>query len=89
MLDPWKVTKLAHARGLGKLSDLADAAGVTVGALSSVLSYRRASVSVEKLAVALGCTEVELDSSGAEWETNRLQMQAWKDAGKPAVLVSP
>lgn len=89
MLDPWKVTKLAHAAGLGKLSDLADAAGVTVGALSSVLSYRRASVSVEKLAAALGCTEVELDSSGAEWETNRLRMQEWKDAGRPSVVVSP
>ena len=89
MLDPWKVTKLAHARGLGKLSDLADAAGVTVGALSSVLSYRRASVSVEKLAAALKCEPADLVSDEAEREDNYSLFKAWRHAGRPSVVVSP
>jgi DNA-binding Xre family transcriptional regulator len=89
MLDPWKVTKLMHVRGLGKLSDLADAAGVTVGALSSVLSYRRASVSVERLAVALECDVADLVSDDAERDANRLRLREWIAGGRRAVVVSP
>ena len=62
---------------------------MTVGALSSVLSYRRASVSVEKLAAALGCDVAELMSDEAEREDNYSLFKAWRHAGRPSVVVSP
>ena len=87
MLDPWKVKTRALAAGLGKLSDLADAAGVTIGALSAVLAYRRASVSAERLAVALGCSVADLESGAEEREANRVLFSAWVARGCPSVVV--
>ena len=87
MLDPWKVKTKSLAAGLGKLSDLADAAGVTLPALSAVLAYRRASVSAERLARALGCEVADLESGELEREANRLLFSDWVARGCPSVVL--
>ena len=89
MLDPWKVRQKAEVLGLRKFSDLADRAGVTVGALSSLMTYRRVRVSPERVAAALGCTVADLDSSAEEYAANRERHRAWVAAGCPSVVVSP
>jgi hypothetical protein len=89
MLDPWKVRQKAEALGLRKLSNLADRAGVTVGALSSLMTYRRVRVSPERVAEALGCTVADLDSDVTEYAANCERHRAWVAAGCPSVVVSP
>lgn len=89
MLDPWKVRQRALAAGLGQLSDLADAAGVSVSAISATLAYRRSQVSAERLAPALGCAASDLESEPAERQQNRKLHDAWTAGGRRSIVVVP
>lgn len=89
MLDPWKVRKAMNAAGLGQLSDLADAAGVSVSAISATLAYRRSQVSAERLAPALGCAASDLESEPEERQQNRKLHDAWIAGGRRSIVVVP
>lgn len=88
MLDPWKVRKLAEARGLGNDSALARAIGVTKAAVGNMYHYRDP-VSIRRVADALGCTVAEIDSP--EWERagGKVAYEAWRKKGRPSIVVSP
>lgn len=89
MLDPWKITIKAEEQGLRKLTDLAERAGVSVGAMSSVLGYRRASASPERIALALDCEVEDIDSDVEEFEVNRRKFRRWVAAGRPCIVIEP
>jgi hypothetical protein len=78
-----------NAAGLGQLSDLADAAGVSVSAISATLAYRRSQVSAGRLAPALGCSASDLESDPAERQQNRKLHDAWIAGGRRSIVVAP
>jgi DNA-binding transcriptional regulator YdaS (Cro superfamily) len=88
MLDPWKVRKLAEARGLGNDSALARAIGVTKAAVGNMYHYRDP-VSAARVAAALGCTVVEIDSGADERAAGKVAYEAWRKKGRPSIVVSP
>jgi hypothetical protein len=88
MLDPWKVRKLAEARGLGNDSALARAIGVTKAAVGNMYHYRDP-VSAARVAAALGCSVAEIDSGADERADGKAAYEAWRKKGRPSIVVSP
>ena len=86
MLDPWKVRKLAEARGLGNDSALARAIGVTKAAVGNMYHYRDP-IRIANVAYALGCEVADIDSGAEERAAGKVAYEVWRKKGRPSMVL--